>query len=119
MPRSGERIVRKRSNSAFRDTELETLLRERGIDTLVTVGLHTEYCFDTTCRVAFELGFKVVIPEMTNTTFDSDTLTARQIWEHHNHHVFRDRFATLATMDEAEAMCRQRDGSGSPSAGNG
>lgn len=103
-PRPEERVVRKRTNSAFRGTDLRAHLDRRGVRTLVVVGLHTELCVDTTCRVAFEHGFDVVVPEMTNTTFDNGELTARQIYELYNRRIFGGRFARVSTMDEARAL---------------
>lgn len=100
-PAAGEPVVRKRFNSAFRGTELRRHLESRGIGTLILVGLQTEYCVDTTCRVAFEHGFSVIVPEWTNSTFDDGELTARQIHEHHNRRIFADRFASLVSMDDA------------------
>ena len=103
-PRPDERVVRKATNSAFRRTDLRPYLEERGVHTLVIVGLHTEFCVDTTCRVAFEHGFDVVMPEMTNTTFDNGELTGRQLYELYNRRILRDRFARVPTMDEARAL---------------
>jgi nicotinamidase-related amidase len=100
-PAPGEKVVHKRHNSAFRDTDLRSYLRERGIRTLILVGIQTEYCVDTTCRVAFEHGFEVVMPEMTNTTYDNGELTAAQVHAYHNRRIFEGRFATMPSMPEA------------------
>jgi nicotinamidase-related amidase len=99
-PLSGERVVHKRFNSAFRETDLRSYLEERGIRTLIVVGIQTEYCVDTTCRVAFEHGFEVVMPEMTNTTYDNGDLSAAQIHDYHNRRIFEGRFATMPSMPE-------------------
>ena len=99
-PESEEKIIRKRFNSAFRETDLQSYLEERGVGTLILVGMQTEYCIDTTCRVAFENGFAVVVPEMTNTTYDNGELTARQIYEYHNRRIFDGRFAALHSLSE-------------------
>jgi nicotinamidase-related amidase len=99
-PAPGEKVVRKRFNSAFRGTDLRSHLEERGIRTLIMVGIQTEYCVDTTCRVAFEHGFEVVMPEMTNTTYDNGDLSAVQIHEYHNRRIFEGRFATMPSMPE-------------------
>jgi nicotinamidase-related amidase len=99
-PDRGEKVVRQRFNSAFRETDLRCYLEERGIGTLILVGIQTEYCIDTTCRVAFENGFAVVVPEMTNTTYDNGELTARQIYEYHNRRIFDGRFGALRSMGE-------------------
>jgi len=104
-PDPGEKIVRKRFNSAFRETDLRSYLVDRHIGALILVGIQTEYCIDTTCRVAFENGFSVVLPERTNTTFDNGDLTASQIYEHHNRRIFDGRFATLRSLpDTLEAV---------------
>jgi nicotinamidase-related amidase len=103
-PEPGERVVRKRSNSAFRDTDLRSYLDQRAIGTLILVGIQTEYCVDTTCRVAFEHGFTVVIPEMTNTTYDNGDVTASQIYELVNRRIFDGRFAAVRTMTEMLEM---------------
>lgn len=92
-PDTGEKIVCKRFNSAFRETDLRSYLDVRGIRTLILVGIQTEYCIDTTCRVAFENGFAVLVPEMTNTMFDNGELTASQIYDYHNRRIFDSRFA--------------------------
>lgn len=99
-PVAGEKLVRKSFNSAFRGTDLRTYLEERGVGTLVLVGIQTEYCVDTTCRVAFDHGFAVVMPEMTNTTFDNGEITARQIHDLYNRRIFAGRFATVPSMEE-------------------
>lgn len=99
-PDTGEKIVCKRFNSAFRETDLRSYLDVRGIRTLILVGIQTEYCIDTTCRVAFENGFAVLVPEMTNTMFDNGELTASQIYDYHNRRIFDSRFAVLRSMAE-------------------
>ncbi len=99
-PESGEKVIRKRFNSAFRETELDAYLAERGIGTLILVGIQTEYCVDTTARVAFELGYRLVMPEMTNTSFDNGELTGEQIVRHWNRHIFAGRFAEVVGIEE-------------------
>jgi nicotinamidase/pyrazinamidase len=42
-------------------TELESILRERGIERLVIVGLATDYCVKETALDALRLGFKVEV----------------------------------------------------------
>jgi nicotinamidase-related amidase len=100
-PRPGEKVVRKRFNSAFRGTDLRAHLDARGVTTVVLVGIQTEYCVDTTCRVAFEHGYRVVMPEMTNTTFDNGNVEAGSIHEMFNRRIFDGRFATVCPMAAA------------------
>ena len=47
--------------SGFDGTELEELLRERGVDKLTVVGLATDYCVKNTVLDALRAGFEVVV----------------------------------------------------------
>jgi nicotinamidase/pyrazinamidase len=47
--------------SAFQDTNLEDLLRERGVDRLFVTGLATDYCVKNSVLDALGLGFAVTV----------------------------------------------------------
>jgi nicotinamidase/pyrazinamidase len=47
--------------SAFEKTDLERILRDRGIDELTVVGLATDYCVKNTAIGAAQLGFRVKV----------------------------------------------------------
>lgn len=98
-PLENEVVINKGYNSSFKNTTLESTLRELECETLVLTGMQTEYCIDTTCRVAFEKGFKVVVPEMSNTTFDTELLTGELIYKHHNYKIFHNRFAQVESVE--------------------
>lgn len=55
--RDGEIVVEKDVNSGFIGTSLEVDLRRRGINRLVIVGFFTNFCVETTTRMAGNLGF--------------------------------------------------------------
>ena len=99
-PMEGEKIVEKRFNSSFRNTDLRGYLKERNIDTIILVGMQTEYCFDATCKVAFEYGFDVIIPEGANTTFDNEYMSGKKIYEYYNFKIWKNRFAKLEKVEE-------------------
>jgi len=98
-PLPGEKIIPKRFNSAFRETSLENELNDLNIRKLIVVGLQTEKCIDTTIRVAFEKGFEVIIPELTNSTIDGKFLKAKEIYDHHND-LFNNRFGRVVKLEE-------------------
>ena len=50
-------VVEKDVNSGFIGTSLELELRRRGINRLVVMGFYTNYCIETTVRMAGNLGF--------------------------------------------------------------
>jgi len=54
-------IVHKRRYSAFFATDLDLLLRERRIGTLVLAGVKTHVCVRATAQDAFALGYEVLV----------------------------------------------------------
>ncbi|WP_298862399.1 cysteine hydrolase family protein [uncultured Gimesia sp.] len=52
-------LVEKTLPGSFTGTELETWLREKGVDTVTIAGYMTHMCCDTTARQAVHLGFTV------------------------------------------------------------
>jgi len=69
-PIEGEPVFKKTVNSAFIGTELESYLRNNGIEHIVIVGLTTDHCVSTTTRMAGNFGFKVLLVSDATATFD-------------------------------------------------
>ena len=59
--RPNEKLIRKRYASAFKDTNLHTMLTALGIDTLIVTGVSTSHCVYATCRDATD-SFRVIVP---------------------------------------------------------
>ena len=59
----GEPLVIKHYPNAFRETQLESMLRSNGIERLVITGMMTHMCVDATARAAVDLGFKIMVVE--------------------------------------------------------
>ncbi|OGP89997.1 MAG: hypothetical protein A2156_01355, partial [Deltaproteobacteria bacterium RBG_16_48_10] len=53
----------KKRYSSFHGTDLELLLRNLGVDTLVITGIAAEFCVLNTCFDALSRDFKVIVPE--------------------------------------------------------
>lgn len=79
-----DRLFDKTRPSAFFATSLADELRAADIEELVIVGMKTQYCVDTNCRVAAELGFKPVLVSDAHTCMDTPGLSAEAIVAHHN-----------------------------------
>ena len=103
-PTENETIFDKKYNSAFHKTGLEIYLDNRNIDNIIIVGLQTEYCIDATIKSAFNLGYNIIIPEETNTTFDNGPFTAENIYQFYNYRIWNNRFSRVVSMFELETM---------------
>ena len=62
-PCKGDYVFEKRTYSGFFETELDLLLREIGVDTIILTGLDTNICVQHTAADGFFRGYKIVVPE--------------------------------------------------------
>lgn len=62
-PIAGEPVIDKPGKGAFYATDLEAVLRSRGVRTLIVCGVTTEVCVHTTVREANDRGLECVVLE--------------------------------------------------------
>ena len=108
-PQAGEKVFVKRASSSFTNREFATYLEKEEGDTLLIVGLQTNFCIDATVKSAFERGYDVFIPEGTNSTFDNDYMTGETTYNYYMNEVWPDLFADCVSMDEALEMIRKQN----------
>lgn len=61
--------------------------------------MQTEYCIDTSVKVAFEFGYDLIIPEGAFTTFDGDDFPAEELNDFYES-IWAERFATVLDYKE-------------------
>jgi nicotinamidase-related amidase len=83
-------LVEKPRYGAFHGTDLELILRDRGIDTVIIAGIATNICCDTTAREAAVRDFRVLFLRDGTATSGSADLSPEAM-----------QASTLATIDDA------------------
>ena len=69
-PASGEHVIKKHRYSGFFGTDLDMILREWGIDTVIISGTTTENCCHATARDAMFRNYRVVFLSDATATYD-------------------------------------------------
>lgn len=71
----GDYIVPKRRYSGFFQTDLDILLKELGVKTVIMTGLHTHMCVRHTSADAYSLGYDVVVAREATDAFTEEDYT--------------------------------------------
>jgi ureidoacrylate peracid hydrolase len=72
-------LLEKPRFGAFHGTDLELMLRSRGIDTIIVTGVTTNFCCETTAREANVRDFRVFFLSDGTTTFDIGEISASEL----------------------------------------
>lgn len=99
-PLAGERIFDKTVNSPFKESGLLEYLYAVGENTLIVTGLQTDYCIDATVKCGFEHGFKIIVPNYANSTFDNEYISAADSYQYYNEFIWKGRYAECISIEE-------------------
>jgi len=99
-PLPDEKVFEKHYNSAFRKTGLREYLDKIGAANIILCGMQTEYCFDVSCKVAFEYEYKVTVPQATTTTFDNAFASGKDLSEYYENRIWNNRYARVISMEQ-------------------
>lgn len=99
-PEESEAVIQKWTPDSFHETTLLEVLKNNGIQNLVIAGNQTEHCIDATTRSANQLGFEVTLAKDAHGTWDSETMSAEEIIDHHN--SLLSEFVTLKAANDIE-----------------
>jgi len=108
-PGANDIVVRKDVNSGFLGTSLEIQLRRAGVSRLVVAGFFTNFCVETTVRMAGNLGFDTYLVEDACATtnrvgpdgvdHDPDLVHRLSVASQHG------EFCTAISSEDAIALC--------------
>jgi ureidoacrylate peracid hydrolase len=70
-PRVGEVVFTKHRYSAFKDTELNALLRAQRVENLIVAGITSNVCVESTARDAYMLDYHVVFLSDGSATYEA------------------------------------------------
>jgi gluconolactonase len=71
-PRKGDLVVEKMRMNAFHDTNLETLLKGLGAETVVITGAWTNFSIEHTARHAADAGYRAIVVTDGTSTIDDE-----------------------------------------------
>jgi biuret amidohydrolase len=102
-PLEGELVLPKTCSSIFTGTNVDTILRNAGISTVVIVGFYSEQCITTAARDAADTGYYTFVVE------DAVATTTQEIHDQAMDHI-RELYAGLLTVDGLLERLIERDG---------
>ncbi len=77
--RDGDIVLDKPRFGAFHGTDIELILRSKGIDTIIVTGIATNFCCETTAREANVRDFRVFFLSDGTATFPIGDLSAEDL----------------------------------------
>jgi nicotinamidase-related amidase len=93
-------LIDKQLPGSFTGTELESWLREHGVDQVVIAGYMTHMCVDTTSREAMHLGFEVTVLDDATGTIDISSDLPAELVHRVELGVLGAGFATVRHTDD-------------------
>jgi nicotinamidase-related amidase len=98
-PRGNEPVVHKMQPDAFHETDLQKILDELGVESLVVAGFQTDFCVNATSRQAHQRGYGVTIVQDAHSTTGATTTEAQATIADYNQ-----QFASFAGLVPADAI---------------
>jgi ureidoacrylate peracid hydrolase len=101
-PRADEIVLPKTSSSVFISTNIDYVLRNLGVRSLIIAGALTDQCVDSAVRDACDLGYLVTVPVDACATLTPE----RHDWSLRNNRGYGRQVTTAALVAEIERLAR-------------
>jgi nicotinamidase-related amidase len=108
---SGDILLEKPRFGAFHGTDLELILRQRGIDTIIISGISTPVCCDTTAREANARDFRVLFLRDGTASTGDDAEEATK-YQRATLRIIDGLFGQVLAIDEVLLKIRKPTGPG-------
>ena len=105
-PVGDEIVLGKTSSSVFISTNIDYVLRNLGVRSLIVAGCLTDQCIDSTVRDACDLGYLVTVPTDACATLSAE----RHDWALRNNRGYCRQVTTAALVAEIERFGGARSG---------
>ena len=79
-PVEADGFIFKQKSNSFEDTNLDEVLKSKGIDSLVITGLVTHGCVKNGCIGAKQLGYKVTLVQDTHSSYSAKAAQLIEEW---------------------------------------
>ncbi|HEY1935367.1 MAG TPA: isochorismatase family cysteine hydrolase [Acetobacteraceae bacterium] len=99
-PAEDEIVLPKTSSSVFISTNIDYVLRNLGVRSLMLAGVLTDQCVDSAVRDACDLGYLVTVPTDACATLSAE----RHDWSLRNNRGYCRQVTTAALVAEIEAL---------------
>ncbi len=99
-PGPDEIVLGKTSSSVFISTNIDYVLRNLGVRSLIVAGVLTDQCIDSTVRDACDLGYLVTVPTDACATLSAE----RHDWALRNNRGYCRQVTTAALVKEIEGF---------------
>lgn len=101
-PAADEIVIPKTSSSVFMSTNVDYVLRNLGVRSLILAGVLTDQCVDSAVRDACDLGYLVTVPTDACATLSQE----RHDWSLRNNKGYCRQVTTDALVREIESFRR-------------
>jgi len=79
-PLEEDGLIFKQKSNSFKDTNLDEVLKSKGIDSLVITGLVTHGCVKNGCIGAKQLGYKVILARDAHSSYSTKAAQLIEEW---------------------------------------
>ena len=105
-PKNNEYVLEKYTYDFFSNPELNKILKDKEIKTVIVTGINLELCINTTFRSAFTKGFNIIIPKgLVETSLGADEKTRKYLFK-----ICEQFFATIIESDELVSFLNNQRG---------